>query len=253
MIRWENFSAISKKQKLHQQLQQAFNASTYGKEWTVKELIAEEDTRKHVIYMVLNGDQFDGRKVVHNPGAKPPISFRLRVLTRQACVRTADGAPIWSKASAREMLGSPSDPLPTFDEKPQPGDIVELKGAAITHDPDTGEPVDAKVLKKWSRQGKRPNYYFEFPVDKDGCITVQWPHVLSLLQKHGRHIAQPQFRKVDLREKGLDKDNFRKLTNWWFEEVTPQSSFKTTTPDADPPEDDPDEQPKQWKAPKHRR
>ena len=209
-INWENFAQITTRQKLYGQIRKAFTADTYGKTWTVEDVISSDDPRAYEIRKMLVGDMPDGSK---RPDLAPVISIRLRVLARQACCRDKDGNRIWHKKVAFEQHGESTDLLPEYTEAPKAGDVVEWKGPAKTHNPETGKPVDGRMIKAWARQGIRPEDYYEYVVDSDGCITVPWLTALRMLLGKGKNTTKPRFRKVDK----SDKEK-RKIVNHWFQE-----------------------------------
>lgn len=228
-IRWVDLARSTNRIKLMQELRVLLTPEKYWDEWTLTELIIEEDTRKFTAFQVFDGVQADGTIW---PDSRPVIPFRLRVLTRQACIEDKKGNKIWERHEARDAVGSPSDIVPDHDDPPEPGDIVEIKGRRITHDPDTGKIVDAKILKKWAVRGKRPEQYDRFIVDNDGCITVYWPHAKRMLERYGKQISKARFRRLDKRDKTK-----RKITNWRFEEVAPDfrgPSSKSNKPSKNP-------------------
>ena len=60
------------------------------------------------------------------------------------------------------------------------------------------------------------HYYTKAPVDKDGCITVEFKHALQLLKTKGKRLVLPQFKAGRRIAEGT-----RQITNWRFEEVPP--------------------------------
>lgn len=214
-MEWSRFPKINHKFKLFKELRQIVNQENYDRGlWNLTDLVLDEDPRKFAIYEILQGTNHDK---TFRPDMAPLISFRLQVLTRQACCENKHGDRMWSNEEAREIQGEESDLLPNYDELPHKGDIVEWKGHARSYDPETEKPVDSKILKRWAAQNKRPNDYHRFEVDGDGCITVRYPQVLEMLSRKGVKSSKPRFRKVHRRDRKDQKR--RRLTNWWFKEV----------------------------------
>jgi hypothetical protein len=218
-INWRDFSPNTKRTKLHGELRKFITEKSYKEgNWTLSEILNDNDERKHVVYKILEGIQPDGRS---RPDLRPMIVFRFEVLTRQACCRDKNGRTIWETKDAFELYGEDGDHLPAYDDKPKPGDIVEWKGHRIEADPETGNPVDSRLLKKWALMGKRPNEYDEYEVDQDGCILVSYPQCKAMLDKRGFGGPKPRFRKGHIQDKKK-----RRMTNWWFKEVPPGQKMK---------------------------
>ena len=213
---WQNVPALSARSKAYSAAKKVITPQTYGfndGEWNVTDAIHSTDERKFLLYQILDGVDASCKR---KPEITPlPMAFRLKVLTRQACVRTAGGKRIHPSAACFEDNGMGGDVLPEFGELPKAGDVVEWKAHPITYDDENDRRVSSKVIQEWSRRGKRPHTYVEFVVDKDGCIAVLYPFVLEMLTKKGRQIAFPRFAKMP---KGKHDDK-RKMVNWWFEEV----------------------------------
>lgn len=214
MLNWKNFSEITKRTKLHNELRKFITAKNYQDgNWTLNEILNDNDERKYVVFRILEGIQPNGTR---RPDLKPDIVFKYEVLTRQACCRDKNGKKIYESKEAFDLYSDDGDHLPEYDEKPRLGDIVEWKGERIDVDPETGNPVDARLLKKWAMMGKRPNEYLEYEVDQDGCISVSYPQCKAMLDKRGFGGPKPRFRKGHIQDKKK-----RRMTNWWFREVPP--------------------------------
>jgi hypothetical protein len=215
----------SARKKAYLALRRLVTAKTYGFDdrddttWNLTDMIRSTDARKHMVYAILDGVNWE---LKYKPGILPmqeadgsgPFTFRLKVLTRQACCRTHDGHKIWERDEALTEFGSDGDIVAEFGDAPQPGDIVEWKNQWREVDEDSGRDVDAAMLNEWAARGIRPESYVEFVVDKDGCISVPYPFSLMMLRKRGKNLTFPKFRK-----KNRAKPRERKLINWWFEEV----------------------------------
>ncbi len=195
---------------------------SYGSDegqWSMSELVeGQGDNLTAQMLRVIEGVTWDGSNIISDKLNGLEKTYKLKVMSRQACCRTKDGKTIWQQEVAKNRNGEPGDLVPTHDEPPQPGDIVEWKTTKKTHD-ERGNPVDEKVRKRWSIAGIRPHKYAEFVVDKDLCINVRYPYVYSMLIKHGFRLVSPQHRKTAKNSK-----NPRRITNWWFKEVLPSAA-----------------------------
>jgi hypothetical protein len=238
-INWEAFGSKTAKTKVWAHARKVITADTYGigpGQWCLTELATSTDARRHVVLQVLDGVNAAVKRVYGIEPLKGKdgqlFRFKFRVLSRQACCRTGDGAKIWQSKQAMNENGSDGDILPNYDDKPTPGDVVEVKNQRRVIDDETGEAADGKTFRKWSMRGERPDSYNEYVVDDDLCIEVPYPFALMMLSKHGKNIAQPRFRKTG-RTKEKDKKP-RKITNWWFEEYVtrPKQAGKKTKPAA---------------------
>ena len=213
MIDWNGVPQLPAKNRVIAGLRKVITKQNYGfgpGQWNMTGVIQEQDIRKYHIYQIIEGIDAEMKRDTLR-GIR--MDFRVKVLTRQACCRDKEGHTIWQRQQALENLGMDGDFVPEFNDPPQPGDVVEWKGAAKTED-EYGNPVDSKTIKRWAQRGIRRQEFEEFIVDEDGCISVHYPFILSMLKKHGERIAFPQFRKVDNKSK-----NKRKITNWQFREV----------------------------------
>jgi hypothetical protein len=229
-MNWNSLEPVSTPGKLHAQLKKLLTQEAYGKEWTVTELIATTNPRKHLALDVLDGIK---RGKVDKRFPPPAITVRLKVTTRQACHCTKEAAKqldaygqprpnIFERRSAFEMFGEEGDVLPKYDEKPVDGDLVRWKGQAYEVDPDTGEAMDSNTSKAWGRMGWQPNGRSltedEFYPVKKEHIKVPVLTALRMLSKNGVSISKAQFRKIDR----ADKEK-RRITNWLFKEAPPRA------------------------------
>lgn len=212
LIDWAQIPSGVFKTKAYQKLFPLMQDEHYPENWTLTGLILDDDTRKYICYSILEGKNTKG---IMYPENVSTLKFRLEVLTRQACVSDKDGNKIWLSDEARDFYGDKKDIVPDYSEAPEPGDIVECKGRRKEQD-ENGREVDASITKKWARNGIRECEYFKYKVDEDGCISVPFIQALTMLTKHGKRIAQPQFKKMNRMKKASEQ---RRLTNWWFEEV----------------------------------
>jgi hypothetical protein len=212
-IDWNQVRQLPAMDKVIASLRQVIRADNYGfgpGDWNMTELVQESDQRKYVAFQMIEGIDHERRRDT-NQGLG--LTYRLRVLTRQACVRDKAGNRIWPTNEPKINLGNPEDIVPNHEDLPEPGDVVEWKGSVKATD-DRGNIVDAKIIRRWALQGIRPENYHEFEVDKDLCINVRYPQIIEMLTRKGRKLSYPQFRKINKASKEK-----RRITNWWFEEV----------------------------------
>lgn len=213
MIDWTGVQALPAKSGVVASLRKMITKANYGFEpgqWNMTALIQDEDTRKYHAYQVIEGID---EELKMNALRSLRMDFRLKVLSRQACCRDKDGHKIWERKQALDNLGMPGDFIVEYDDLPQQGDVVEWKGTVKVGD-ENGKPIDGKTIKRWAVQGIRPENYEEWIVDSEGCISVHYPFVLSMLSRKGHRLAFPQFRKIDKASKSK-----RKMTHWYFREV----------------------------------
>jgi hypothetical protein len=118
--------------------------------------------------------------------------------------------------------------------------VVKVKGNFRWHDPVTGDlllasarmALQSRVEGELGRSIKPHDatyHWTEYTVDKDGCITVPFMHALQLLQKRGKRVVNPQFRRGDPPDQTGTKPRARQITNWHFEEVLPDRPDKGAT------------------------
>jgi len=235
-INWSNLRNSTDKYGLERQARQILKANNYGfnkDQWNLTEIVQTTDSLKFLLYQIFDGEKLkDGTKLPpmsDNDGQ--PFRFKLKVLNRFACCRDKDGNKIWQWTQAKQEFGEENDILPDPFDEPKPGDVVEIKGTRKMYDEEHGRGVDFTVLKEWAVRRIRPENYVEYVVDQDLCISVQFPYVLSMLSKHGKNVAFPQFKKIVRRNRLgdiKDKDQLRRLTNWYFQEVPKDYQLKKT-------------------------
>jgi len=183
----------------------------YG-EWTITELLdlsVLEPVRSDAFDVIHAYDRQS--KIQLNTWPGTAITVTLEVLTRQACVRDADGNEI----DQREI--NPTD-------KPLDGDIVEYQGQVRTP---LGKQITSREIKMLRARGEREHKYYDYPV-KNGRIKVPFLHALDMLFAHGlrlptvssRHVTFPPTRK-EIEEAAFTKrlPRTREVINWWFREV----------------------------------
>jgi hypothetical protein len=215
-IQWNSLPAKTTDAKLLAALKKIITPAAYAAgQWTLTEIHNATDGRALAALRVIEGVGEDGRRDL---GRRLDMRFRMRVLTRQACIRSATGARFWLRAEALETEGDTArgDKCCDHAEPPQPGDVVEWKGERRLADSD-GNPMTPAALRRLGRIGERAEEWHEYVVDSDGCIAVPYPYALSMLAKHGRRSSLPRFRKQMI-------DRKRRITNWWFEEAPPVSA-----------------------------
>jgi hypothetical protein len=221
MLNWNNVAEITARDKSYNDTRKLVTPQNYGfspGNWNISDAILDSDSRKFFIYMILDGVTPRGKRHAGMMPLQEPSGgnflFKLRVLSRQACCRDADGNKIHESDESLENLGVDTDILPEYFDKPAEGDIVEWKGAFKQYDSERGKKVNNSILREWAAMGIRPEEYVEFTVDSDGCIMVPYPFVQSMLRKKGERLTFPKFGKINRASRSK-----RKLTNWWFKEV----------------------------------
>jgi hypothetical protein len=217
-INWSHVRPGVAKNKIYADLRKQLQPSNYGFDggWNLTAILKDTDKRSHHALMVLDGVGPDGSKdssLVMMDESGNPYTYRLKVLTRQACVRTKSGHRIWLRNEAKENIGDPEDVLAEHNDPPQTGDIVEWKGQLQRYTKD-GDEIDPATIRRWAMDGRRPESFFNFKVDRDGCITVPFIVALAMLQRKGARMVSPRFRKIDRDDKVK-----RRITNFWFKEV----------------------------------
>jgi hypothetical protein len=189
--------------------------------WTLSEMIADDDNVAGVLLQVVTGSTVDGSQLPHGAQAFKG-GVKLKVLSRQACIADKSGTIINSKDKTFAMDPFLTD-APGPDDEPVEGDIVIVKGG-LREGFYSKQPLEIVKFERqhehepfpW-REGKR-NYYSEYHVDADGCITVEPIDAISLLSKKGEKLVFPKFaiKNSNYRDKPQ-----RTITNWWFREVPP--------------------------------
>ena len=245
-INWTGLAQLRNRQEVHKALGNLITPKNYGTgpdQWCLTELITTGTNASEEVFRLLAGIDQDGKEV--NDGAMKdagglPLTFKLRVLSRQACFETKDGRGI-NDWDTTDIVGENDNQelCPAFDELPVEGDVVWVKGNAYTHCPVTGDRVWKKVAKRMiarfeSEVGRKVKPFralwrhSKYPVDADGCITVPYYQAVQLLRNNGFRIPMYQFTSGPRRG---DPKKVRVITNWHFKEVTPDDEKKKTPKD----------------------
>jgi len=113
--------------------------------------------------------------------------------------------------------------------------MVWVKGDHYTHDDEGKRHTRKTKMALRARYEAEHGYavksdvaccrWTEYEVDKDGCITVTFPHALQLLNNRGKRIVVPEHTESKRGRK--PKEGRRLITNWHFEEVPPKEKKKT--------------------------
>jgi hypothetical protein len=239
---WSALAGMKNRQHVYKRIKELITAETYGDgpdQWTVTELINENSNASSAARRAIEGVDDKGNVAGrgHMPGLDgAPFRVKLRVLSRQACYRDADGRPInyWDVTDDGEYSDG-GEHCPSATDKPLPGDEVWVKGNPITHHPDEGHRLlkkDRMALhrREEARLGHecKPDialfYWDKYPVDEDGCINATYLHAVQLLTTKGKRIVMPEFTTGARRKK--DPMTKRLITNWQFEEVPPSTGNK---------------------------
>jgi len=164
---------------------------------------------KHIEGVDQKSGRPDARRTLRDANGMP-MMFRFAVLTRQACDRDKDGNPLGllnkdRYVRSRDLYNKP-------DDKPQPGDIVRVKGdPELLNDDDT--QVDQARVMELHAQGKDIYNWHEYTLDEVCTIRVPYEPANAMLKSHGKRLVFPEFQRPGLGEAS------KRITNWWFEEV----------------------------------
>jgi len=184
-IRWSEIHSGPNVSQAREDARRQINASNYGPDgWTVQEIVdlPKGDPQRLLALEILHGERAGKRS-----GVAVDSPVRLRVTSRQACVRDAEGNAIGETRTLRQRSidGRPAPyyaPISRHDEAPQPGDIVAVKGARREA---RGPYLTRAQRKRWELEGTPRHEMMEYPVDDVGCITVPAPVAVRLLDRHG--------------------------------------------------------------------
>jgi hypothetical protein len=217
---WDTLPSEAHSQKLREKFEDLITTENYGfgpDSWNISMLMQGPAGKKIRAFQVISGDRLDGYKRPERALKKEgvPLRFRLQVLTRQACCRSADGKEIVT-ADEQYIYDRDQKILVNFNDKPEPGDIVERK--ADVRDPRGSPHLSASHITDWQARGERMHYYEEYTVDKDGCISVPFSHAHPMLIINGFRVSGVrQFQRTDTPKPG--EKPARRITNWHFKEV----------------------------------
>ncbi len=207
-------------------------ADRYWKNWKLTDLLMVPCTASSYAVMALNDRKPSGETSEHRVCAG--LKYKLKVLTRQACYKDKGGKPIngWDVLPDDGTNPDGEVQRPLIEEAAQPGDIVMVKGNAMTEDPDTGKRLTKKTRATLKYRGYLPHFHDDYTVDEDGCISVTFEHAMQLLSLNGQRIVMPQFKRLNKVDKQTGQyENQRKITNWHFKEVAPDYTDKKPTKD----------------------
>lgn len=128
------------------------------------------------------------------------VPYRLEVLTRQACYKTADGATIngWQQTLVENQHDRYRGDIiaPLADERPAEGDVVNVKGNFIKIHPESEDPLLFNERTQMLMEGR--NIYEENPYTVDGDCCINFPptmkgfgHALQCLKLRGLRLVVP--------------------------------------------------------------
>jgi hypothetical protein len=229
---WAAIAHGGNKQTITAKLRKVLTGANYGNkpgQWTLTEMFTERsgpaETARQILLGIDDLGKSDGLGGVTDAETGQPLLIKLRVLTRQACKRAADGRGIndWDPTQT-DAINANGEYCPAIEELPQPGDEVWIKGNALTECPVTGERMirkhrlaaRARLEAELGRQVKADLATYQWTrakVDANGCITVGLEKAMQLISRHGKRVNMPQFSSGRMQEK-----NQRRITNWLFEE-----------------------------------
>lgn len=234
-LSWNEYSFLRNAREIESRLMEDLSDTNYGDKpgnWNLTDIILRNDSISHRAANYLTGRDSRGEQI-NNGLPTTQLSFSLKVLSRQACYKDEDGKYIngfdW-RATKDNGLGEENVIYPGPTDKPEPGDIVRVKGDYIARygagTRGKREREAAKMLKE-NEEGRtvKPdeiNYRWnEYVVDKDGYIDVPVFDAFQLLYNYGKRTNVPKFRYVNTTQK-LDGERVsaRKIVNWRFEEHT---------------------------------
>ncbi len=228
---WDHLPSEAHTQKLYEKFEDLLKWDSYGFDddtWNLTRLMEGPKGKRIRAFQVIQGDRVTGEQRPHlalkHQGMV--LRFRLQVLTRQACCRTADGKEV-VKRDGNYQYDKDEKVLVEFEDKPVPGDVVEWKHYVREA---RGEPhLSSKTITEWAQRGERMHHYEEFIVDDDLCITApfEFAHMM-MITKGFRMAAVRRFERMDPVKPGEKPQ--RRITNWWFKEVPPDFTLKPTPP-----------------------
>lgn len=231
MINWKEAPSTTARDMVRTYFESTITPDKYGfsdGQWNLTDIITSPNPYlKEIVESLFLGTDARGRI---DPQLRPiddsglPYTFRLRVLTRQACERDADGkelTPVESRAQQESLE------LVSHNDKPKEGDAVRWKGD-MRRSPI--EPhLSTTTLEYWRVRGELPHYYYEYKIDKDGCILVPFAQARAMLAKKGERLVFPDHTRM---EDGSKDKAARKISNWWFKEVP--KNYKAEQPISTP-------------------
>lgn len=197
--------------------------------WTLTEIVKAQNVPAQFAMCALTGVDSKAKRLDEKPC--DGMKYKLLVTTRQACYKDKSGRMINGydilPADGTE-IGEPAL-RPEWKERPQPGDVVRVKGNMLDENPDTGQEMSAIVKREMVSMGQDIHRYKSYTVDEDLCIKVSFEHASQLLMLHGHQLAVPKFKKLNKRTKDNDFEGQREIYNWHFKEVPP--NYKTNKKD----------------------
>lgn len=203
---------------INKQVTEANYMSGGDESWSLGEIIKAIDVPSQLAMCGLNGTKPNGKRTEDT--LCDGMRYKLCVTTRQACSRDKDGNEINGWEVLPPDGTAMKEPIrPEWDDKPQEGDVIRVKGNSLTVDPDTGLEMNHKVRRNMAAQGKDLHRYTEYTVDKNLCITVRFAHAAQLLTINGVQIAAAKFKRLNKATKENDYKGQRKIYNWHFKEV----------------------------------
>lgn len=239
-MKWSNFDRKQSRKKLMNELRDFITAENYGfgdDNWNLTELIRERSILGDLAIKIVTGCGVDGKPSAPHTSVtqknNQPLMVRLKVLSRQACHLDKNGAKIngWQRTLTEELRDEfTGDVLaPKYNESPQPGDIVKIKGDFKWEDPESGETLVRANREALRARGGECFHWARYEVDDDECILVTFNDANQELRLRGHRMVNPEFQPRDVIADEKKKPQ-RVIGNWHFKEV-PLDYTKPSKPD----------------------
>lgn len=190
-----------------------------GKGWSLTDIIQQfKSTGSAPLASCAVGGVTTSGQVVTPISMMYTLMVKLKVLSRQACYKNKDGEALTNDPTSKKQI--------RFADQAQKGDVVRIdRGPALVN------KRDGKALSVYERNYKVNNGealqdFTYATVDDDGCITVTAGDAMTLLKNKGKRIVFPEHGIAHSSIKDTDEGAARRITNWFFEEVSGQYTAK---------------------------
>lgn len=189
--------------------------------WTLSEIVKASNVSAQFAMCALNGITVNGKKMDDKPC--DGMKYKLLVTTRQACYKDKHGR----KINGFDIMPADGTEIgegalrPAWKDRPEPGDIVRIKGNPLEYNPDTDQKITQDIKREMVSMGQDVHKYKEYRVDEDLCITLPFEQAAQALMKNGVQLAATKFKRLNRRTKDNDFEGQREIYNWHFKEVPP--------------------------------